>query len=553
MKELYYNTDKNHSKLILMSTWRIIIFFICLLCSSCNSGSSAPSSTSEPTTQSMLALGSLPNGASVYVSAPKFTLGSSQSTSGALVLIGGTKQEKYAFSFQIVSKNSINMPSITTRPDSCVLGSGDLQQCTLHINGNLAQPGEYKVITSYQKVNSANIQKSDTSLKRINYSIESGDIEQLVESFSIEIANYDIYNPGYLSISPFSNSEIMVTQPTQAVVTLNNSIGITSPINVNIGYNNLIVSESSFSLGGANTCELTTLFNNCMVQLTGLNSGTTSFNASANNYTTALSLDLTVVSQGVVTYSSNLGYGTYALPGSTIAITAKISSGVGEYTVSANDLSAYGITLESESCTMSANSSCTLYANVGTNSVPGTYTYTMQINPESYLVINSSNITFTINPLPESSLHMFVTGALFPGNFGVDNALGLCGSDPNAPENAESMTWKAASSVTNAFESGYNYIYTNNVTYSIIFPESSITPNIISNLSAQALLYKYQFNSQATLSLWGYNINGSDCNDWSSTSSKSYGGFYIWNGSVNYANTSLGCNKTLNVFCVQQP
>ena len=97
---------------------------------------------------------------------------------------------------------------------------------------------------------------------------------------------------GTLVVLPFTESVITVGHSTTAVVSLSNSSGITTPITVNLASNNPgIISESPTS------CNLTTESNYCTVTLTGESAGSGTFTASAVDYESSISGQLTVVMQ----------------------------------------------------------------------------------------------------------------------------------------------------------------------------------------------------------------------------------------------------------------
>lgn len=115
---------------------------------------------------------------------------------------------------------------------------------------------------------------------------------------------------GTLVIHTIAESNIVAGGTTTALVSIENSSGITVPVNVAVVSNdNAVMTVSPAS------CSLTTASNSCAVTLTGVATGTTTFSATAPGYTTATSqaISVTVITgwtrQSGVTNKSVTGYG----------------------------------------------------------------------------------------------------------------------------------------------------------------------------------------------------------------------------------------------------
>lgn len=108
--------------------------------------------------------------------------------------------------------------------------------------------------------------------------------------------------PGVLAIYSVAESTINVGESTTAVISMNNSSGITTPVDVTIASIDAAVMTVSPA-----SCALTTASNSCTVTLTGVATGTTTFSAVATGYTTATSDAVMVVTSQVRIYLPQTG------------------------------------------------------------------------------------------------------------------------------------------------------------------------------------------------------------------------------------------------------
>ena len=256
-----------------------ILFVSTLILSACGgSGGGSP-------TPSNYTLGTLPNGSTVYVSSSSFTAASDGSTTGTLGISGGITGQSYTFTFSV----SPSGPTVTSAPNPCTIISGSGNTCQLTFAGNSVAAGTYTVTTFYTAL---------TGNSKITIASESP-LENTID-FIVTGGSGPI--PGTLVISPLTESRITIGATTTATVTLSDSQGITTPVEVNLTSSNTgIMSESPAS------CQLSSNSSSCLITLTGESAGSATFTASAESYASVTSSALAIYHQQYAYFTNDSG------------------------------------------------------------------------------------------------------------------------------------------------------------------------------------------------------------------------------------------------------
>jgi hypothetical protein len=125
---------------------------------------------------------------------------------------------------------------------------------------------------------------------------------QQIGLISVTVTNTP--HPGVLKIFPLAKPHIFVGESATAMVSLENSSGITTPVRVAIISNdNNVVTLLPLH------CEFTTVNNSCTVTIAGVSAGNTSFTAVASGYTNERSESVTVAN--MYAYITNNGSNNY--------------------------------------------------------------------------------------------------------------------------------------------------------------------------------------------------------------------------------------------------
>ena len=204
-------------------------------------------------------------------------------------------------------------PTVTTNPSQCNIVSGSGTSCQLIFNANTQG------------------MTSGTYLVTANFIMNESLNSSLPYPATFIVSGNPVPVNGVLSIMPFTQPGVVVGESTTAVVSLSGSSNVTVPVIVNITNNNPgTISESPAS------CSLTTQNNSCTVTLHGLESGTATFTASANNYSSVTSESLIVSNLPVIIITTS-GYtsGESLIQSQSLTILAIL----GDYTESTESVS----------------------------------------------------------------------------------------------------------------------------------------------------------------------------------------------------------------------
>lgn len=217
-------------------------------------------------------VGTLPNGSVVYASQGTFSAANGSSTSGSIYINGGTP----GYAFAISTSVSPSGPEITTTPTNCLLISGGdgASSCQINFNPNNSPQASYNVTLFYQQQGLSKPQAD--SIKATGTQLP-GILQFLVTSTPTPTPS-PAPVAGNLVIS-LAESNILVGESTNAIITLSGSSNITTPVNADI------TSESpAVAVVGGSSCSLTTANNLCTVKVTAISVGSTAIKVSANGY-----------------------------------------------------------------------------------------------------------------------------------------------------------------------------------------------------------------------------------------------------------------------------
>lgn len=276
----------------------VALLLLAVVVASCNgSGNCAPSNGT------VVDLHTFPNGSQLF-GTTSLSITSGESTTATYVLKGGSGQtivnlstEESVTSTTRLSSSLITACAIcgTFNPESLVVtgsGSESSSQLNVAVRSGLTA-GTYN-LNLYATYTNDGVTQPKEQIGVITVVVTSGSSPQI----------------GTLVIHAVTESNIAAGGTTTALVSIENSSGITVPVNVAITSNNAAVMTVSPA-----SCALTTASNSCRVTLSGVAAGTTTFNATATGYTSATSQAVTVTvitgwtRQAGVTNKSVVGYG----------------------------------------------------------------------------------------------------------------------------------------------------------------------------------------------------------------------------------------------------
>lgn len=268
--------------------WLALLLLAVVVASCSGAGNCAPSNGT------VVDLHTFPNGSQLF-GTTSLNIASGESTTTTYVLKGGSGLTIVNLSTQESGFNTAALSHGLTR--NCAL-CGSFNPESLVVTGTSAESSSQLTVN----VRSGLAVGTYTLNLYATYTNDgvTQDKEQIgVISVTVTAATAQ---PGVLAIYSVAESTINVGESTTAVISLNNSSGITTPVDVAIASNNTAVMTVSPA-----SCALTTASSSCNVTLTGVATGTTTFNAAATGYTTATSDAVMVVTSQVRIYLPQTG------------------------------------------------------------------------------------------------------------------------------------------------------------------------------------------------------------------------------------------------------
>ncbi len=308
--------------------WALIVLLIVgSILNACNgSGGGGNTSNGNNTTVS---LGILSNGSSVQSSSDQFALSGKANYTGVLTMSVSSFNS-------LLNSSASNLPTITMKPESCVLTAGNPRQSSC----------EYIISTTSSVTNG-------TYIITPTFTNESG-IPRVLSNLFINVTNGPTLIAGNLSIM-VNNPNLITGESTAATVTLSGSANVSDLIVYILSSNTSVLSIEPQS------CNLSTVNNSCQVHITGLAAGNAVANVSATGYN-YISSDTITVNSPVVpgNLSVTLGVSDLAYGESTTAtVTLTDSSRVNGLSVNISSGNNNIATVIPGSCTVSsANNTC---------------------------------------------------------------------------------------------------------------------------------------------------------------------------------------------------
>ncbi|MDD3266113.1 MAG: DUF1554 domain-containing protein [Burkholderiales bacterium] len=513
---------KIHSKTIAILK-SLLLFALPIVIIAC--GGSSSTNTVNP-----LLIGKI-NGHDVLISAASYSLNESSIVSGiGTITVTGLSENESIITLipgSVVAPG--RNPILTFNSGICVVTYNN-PSCLININGNNAAESIYYIPVSYF-INGADPVPLPILLdKPIPVIIDNTIAASRAGTISLAVAS-----------DMFINSKTMMT------VTLSNSAGVESAVNVALTSNNKVsLNESS--------CGLTTQNPTCNVEVTASSqSGIADINASAINYgtvTTTLSIKPIIAGTLQLTVGKHELYlgesttGTLRLlnsDGVTTPVTLTMISIEGDGRVSFNG----------PSCQLtSANPTCN-WELVATKEGP----ISIIMSAEDY---NSTSQDLLILPQPK---YIFVTNNTITGAVGstaemaIVEANNICNTDGNKPDggtyNALLINSVYGPDITPATWVIKPRIAYKNINNEIVIPitnENLLPDNLSSAVDVSNPI-------DMDLRAWTGLANGdSDCYDWTSSNPNSNGitgSPSATNGTWNNSGTS-SCGVQRHLYCVQQ-
>ncbi|TXJ01005.1 MAG: hypothetical protein E6Q32_05410 [Neisseriales bacterium] len=276
----------------------LALLLLAVVVASCNgSGNCVPSNGT------VVGLHTFPNGSQLF-GTTSLNVTSGESTTATYVLKGGSGLTIVNLSTQESGLNTTPLSHGLT--STCAL-CGSFNPESLVVTGTSAESSSQLNVTVRSGLTAG------TYKLNLYATYTNGGVTQPKEQIgviTVVVTSGSSPQIGTLVIHTVAESNIAAGGTTTALVSIENSSGITVPVNVAVASNDTAVMTVSPA-----SCALTTASNSCTVTLTGVAAGTTTFSATATGYTIATSqaISVTVTTgwtrQSGVTNKSVTGYG----------------------------------------------------------------------------------------------------------------------------------------------------------------------------------------------------------------------------------------------------
>ncbi len=355
--------------------WVALLLLAVVVASCSGVGNCAPSNGT------VVDLHTFPNGSQLF-GTTSLSITSGESTTATYVLKGGSGQtivnlstEESVTSTTRLSSSLITACAIcgTFNPESLVV-TGSVSESSSQLNVAVRSgltAGTYN-LNLYATYTNNGVTQTKEQIGVINVTVTAAATQ-----------------PGVLAIYSVAESTINVGESTTAVISLNNSSGITTPIDVTIAS-----TDAALMTVSPASCALTTTSNSCTVTLTGATAGTTTFSAAAKGYTTATSEAVTVNPQIGTLVIHAVVESNIAAGGTTTALVSiENSSGITtpvDVAIASTDTAVMTVSPASCSLTTASNSCRVTLSGVAAG------TTTFNATATGYTTATSQAVTVTV-------------------------------------------------------------------------------------------------------------------------------------------------------------